>query len=94
MSNRTCLRETGRSLVLCSAEQTTRATTFFAGDGARAMFVLPATSVLTRIRPIRARDTEVGRLVKGLSGNPHARVLSLPEQYASRLERVFVLASL
>ncbi|MGE0337276.1 MAG: hypothetical protein AB7Q76_18450 [Gammaproteobacteria bacterium] len=93
LSNRTCLREAGQDLVLFSADHTTRATTFFAGDGERELFVAPVTSVLKRYRPFEAQGQEIGRLVKGIRVNPHARVLSLPDPHTSTLARVFILAS-
>lgn len=93
MSNRTCLREAEEGTVLFSADHGMRRTTFFAGEGEREMFVMPVTSVLRRVRPIEARGREVGRIVKGLRGHPYARVLSLPDEYASIVAKVFILAS-
>ncbi len=92
MSNRTCLREAGRTAVLLSAVHGMLETIFFGGDAGRVIFVLPTTSVLTRFRPCMVGEQEIGKLIIGLEGSAYARVITMPEGRCSRLEQVFVLA--
>jgi len=92
MSNRTYLREAGRTAVLLSADHEMLETTFFRGDGGQEMLALPMTTVLSRFRPCRVGGQEIGKLIVGVKQDSYARVITLPEGRCSRLEQVFVLA--
>jgi hypothetical protein len=93
MSNRTHLCEAGQDEVLLSAEHETFRTTFFLGDGTKALFSVPAASALKRFASIEAGGREIGKLIVGLRQDTATRILTLPDGRSSLLEQVFVLAS-
>jgi len=92
MAKRTHLCEAGRQEVLLSADHATFRTTFFEGDGRKALFTVPAVSALKRSLPIEADEREIGKLIIGLRQDSTARILTLPDGRGAILEQVFVLA--
>lgn len=93
LSERTCLRESGRGTILLSADHDMLQTRYFRGTGEMPMMVIPMATVLSRFLPCQVGQQEVGKLIIGLKQNSIARVLTLPKGQWSRLEQVFLLAN-